>query len=237
MQKVVEWSLPLLFVCGLVGVAFGNPDPLARDTWCAIGPWCLSVDHPAFWNSLLFEFGLGTSVSVLFYWLLVQLPEISKRKRLRRYLLQSYLAFRRSAVIQFLSAAETGFVDFNLADELVPQKSFKSYFSRPSGKVDGDKWHDVANNISQNEGSELLIAMSVLRDDIQYVLNNTDVADQASFEFLQRLSRAMKEYDPRTTDYDDQKVVLRFFWQLMAGFNPATGYEVRDPVEHIIRRI
>jgi hypothetical protein len=237
LQKVVEWSLPLLFVCGLVAVAFGNPDPLARDAWCAIGPWCLSVDHPAFWNSLLFEFGLGTSVSVLFYWLLVQLPEISKRKRLRRYLLQSYLAFRRSAVIQFLSAAEAGFVDFNLADELVPQKSFKSYFSRPSGKVDGDKWHDVANNISQNEGSELLIAMSVLRDDIQYVLNNTDVADQASFEFLQRLSRAMKEYDPRTTDYDDQKVVLRFFWQLMAGFNPATGYEVRDPVEHIIRRI
>lgn len=237
MQKAVELSLPYLFVCGLVAVALGNPDPLARDTLCSVIPWCFSLPHPAFWNSLFFEFGLGASVSVLFYWLLVQLPERSKRKRLRGYLLQSYLAFRKSAVIQFLSAAEGGSIDFELADDLVPQPKFRSYFNQPSAEVDGDKWHDVANNISQYEGGELLIAMSVLRDDIQYVLNNTDVADQASFEFLQRLSRAMKEYDPRATDYDDQKVVLRFFWQLMAGFNPVTGYEVQDPVEHIIRQI
>jgi hypothetical protein len=70
-----------------------------------------------------------------------------------------------------------------------------------------------------------------------YVLNNTDVADQKSFDFLHRLTKAIASHDPRSEDDDDDKMLLRLFWSLMAGWNPIIGYLDGDQMERIIRRV
>ncbi len=236
-QRIVDWTLPFVFAAGLAAIALANPDPLAREALCFRLSACFYSPNAAFWNSLMYEIGLGVAVSVGFYWLLVKVPEISKRKRLRDYLFASYKAFRRDATYQFLFASGYGPVDPDLVEELLPQRAFREHFKQPSTKVHGDRWHDVANGLEPHHRRDLFVIMSILRDDVLYVLNNTDIADQKSFDFLHRLTKAIASHDPRLEDYDDDKMMLRLFWSLMSGWNLIKGYEEEDHVNHIIRRI
>lgn len=185
----------------------------------------------------MYEAGLGAAVSVMFYWLLVKVPEQAKRSRLRKYLLASYRSFRVDATYQFLFASGHAAVDPDLVESLIRQEAFRAFFKMPSTEVHGDRWHDVANGLEPHHRQNLFLIMSNLRDDVIYILNNTDVADQESFGFLHRLTKALASNDPRSEDYDDDKMLLRFFWSLMTGWNPVKGYEAANQVERIIRRI
>jgi hypothetical protein len=237
MQRAVDPILPSLFLVGLVAVVLGNPDPLARDALCQSSSICFRSAHAAFWNSLIYEFGLGSVVSVIFYWLLVKLPDHAKKRRLRNHLTKGYHAFRREAVLTLLFASGEPSVDYDLVDELTPQSAFRNYFKQNSVKVNGDKWHDVQNNIKDHQIRDLFTALTILRDDILYVLNNTEIADQSSFDFLQRLSKAIFSHDPASVDYDDGKALFGFLWSLMSGWNAVKGYQPEDPIYRIIRRI
>jgi len=237
MHRAVDLILSLLFLVGLVAVVIGNPDPLARDALCQSSLICFRSDHAAFWNSLIYEFGLASVVSVIFYWLLVKLPDTAKKRRLRNYLTKSYHAFRRDAVLTLLFASGEHSVDYDVVDELTPQSAFRDHFKQNSVQVNGDKWHDVQNNINEYQIRELFTALTILRDDIQYVLNNTEIADQSSFDFLQRLSKAIFSHDPASDNYDDRKALFGFLWSLMSGWNVVKGYQPEDPIYRIIRRI
>ena len=236
MQKVVDWFLPLFLVVGILFVVLANPEPLARDALCNELGICFSSKHAAFWNNLMYEGGLGVVVSIAFYWLLVKIPESTKRRRLRSFLSRSYAAFRKEVVIQFLFASR-GSAPLDLVDKITEQSKFRSYFKQPSELVNGDKWHDVANNISERQLYDLLIVTESLRDDIIYVLNNTDIGDERSFLFLQSLRRAINAHNFSSTDYDDQKSLMGFFWLILAGWNPVEGYKENDPIQRIIDRI
>ena len=237
MQKIVDWCLPVLFVGGLAAIVLANPYPVAREGLCASFSICFRSADANFWNNIAYEVGLAAFASVSFYWLLVKLPEISKRKRLGSYLFSSYKAFRRDAVFQFLFASDSAAVDLDLVASLCDQKKFRDYFQQESTKVNGDRWHDVANGLQVHHRQELFIIMSILRDDIMYVLNNIDISDNETFSVLHRLTKALASHDPRLEDYDDDKVLLRMFWQIMAGWNPIQGYENEDTVARIIRSI
>lgn len=236
-QKFVDWCLPFVFAAGLVALVVANPDPLARNKLCEVWSACFQSPNPVFWNNVIYELGLAAAVSVFFYWLLVKLPESTKRKRLKAYLLASYEAFRKDAIFQFLFASGQLSVDPDLVEELHSQTSFREYFEQPSARVQGDRWHDVANGIEAHHRRELFVIMSILRDDILYVLNNTDVTDKEAFLVLHRLTKAIAAHDPRLEDHDDDKMLLHLFWQIMAGWNPVKGYEAEDMIDRIIRRI
>jgi hypothetical protein len=237
MQKLFDWFLLVVFGASLLCIVLANPEPLARDALCAQIGVCSYSLHAAFWNNLIYEVSLGAGVSIAFYWLLVKVPEAAKRKRLRRYLLASYKSFRTDSTYQFLFASGLNSVSPDLVEELASHKEFRGYFKQPSTKVRGDRWHDVANGLEPHQRRELFLAMSMLRDDVLYILNNTDIADQESFDFLHRLTKALASHDPRSEDYDEDKMLLGFFWSLMAGWNPIKGYESEDPISRIIQRI
>lgn len=237
MQRILDRALPLLFVAGLACVILANPDPLARNTLCNVTHLCLQSPNAAFWNNLLYEIGLGAAISIAFYWLLVKIPEHSKRARLRKHLLASYRSFRKDATFQFLSASGEHSIHLDRLSELATQSAFREHFKTPSVKLHGDRWHEVANGLDEYHRRQLFMIMTMLRDDVMYVLNNTEIDDQQSFDFLHRLTKAIASHDPRTDDYDEDKMLLRFFWTLMAGWNPVTGYEEEDPIERLMQRI
>ncbi len=185
----------------------------------------------------MYEAGLGAAVSVVFYWLLVRAPESLKRKRLRKYLLASYRSFRTDATIQLLFASGCRTVGLDLVEKLLPQEAFRRYFKQQSLQADGDRWHDVANGLEMHHRRELFMAMSILRDDVLYILNNVDVADQETFDFLHRLTKAIAYHDQRSDDYDDDTILLRLFWSMMAGWNQIKGYVEEDQIERLIQRI
>ncbi|CAM3633380.1 hypothetical protein G6L26_005640 [Agrobacterium radiobacter] len=237
MQRIVDWSLPFIFVISVTGVLLASPDPLARDTLCELTNICLRLRNQTFWNPLIYEFGLGASVSIAFYWLLVKLPQTSKRKRLRSYLRGSYRAFRREVTLQFLFAAEQKPIALDTLDTLISQADFRAYFKQPSIDVDGDKWHDVQNHITARNLQDIGVATTIFRDDMAYVLNNSDVVDQRSFEMLQRLTKASSHWNFLSADYDDQKSLFGFYWHVMAGWDPVYGYPKEDPILRMIGQI
>lgn len=236
-QKIIDWCLPFIFVAGLMAIFFANPYPAAREELCQTFSICIRSTNANFWNNIAYEIGLAGSASVFFYWLLVKVPDFSKRNRLRAYLLSSYQSFRRDAIFQLLSAANRKAIDYDLIEGLQDQSAFKEYFEQPSTQVNGDRWHDVANGLNAHHRQELFLIMSILRDDILYVLNNTDISDKETFSVLHRVTKALAAHDPRSEDYDDDKVLLRLFWQIMAGWNPIKGYEPNDTIARIIRSI
>jgi hypothetical protein len=237
MQKLLDWGLPLVFAAGIGCVVLANPEPLARDQLCELMSFCFYSPNAAFWNNISYELGLAASVSIFFYWLLVKAPEKSRKSRFRRHLVASYRLFREAATFQFLSASGELSIRYDLVSQLTTTAAFRDYFKQASCKIHGDKWHEVANGLEAHHRRELLRIMSMLRDDVLYVLNNTDVDDDKSFDFLHRLTRAIASHDPRVDDYDEDKSLLRFFWGVMAGWNPISGYEQEDPIERLINRI
>lgn len=237
MRKIIDWALPFVAAFGLVGMTLANPDPLAREAMCRRLGVCFYSKHPEFWNGLFYDLGLGAVVSIVFYWLLVKLPDYSKRRRIRRYLTSSYRAVRRDMVVQFLFAANRTSVSYDLVYDLVPQKNFKDYFKTKSVLVNGDRWHDVANNISVNEIKEISICLGILKSDIDYLLNTVDYIDDKTFAVLQNASKAISVTDFHSDDYDSRKSLFQFLWQIMAGWNPITGYVDKDPIQSAIDRV
>nr|WP_029926832.1 hypothetical protein [Ochrobactrum sp. UNC390CL2Tsu3S39] len=237
MRKIIDWALPFVAALGLVGMALANPDPLAREALCSRLGVCFYSKHPEFWNGLFYDLGLGAVVSIVFYWLLVKLPDYSKRRRIRRYLTSSYKAVRRDMTFNFLSAFNNAAVSYELIYEIITQNKFKEYFNEPSERVDGDRWDDVANNISRVEIQEIAHCLNVLKSDIEYLLNSVEHFDNETFDILQNTSKAISVTDFQSEDHDNRKRLLGFLWQIMAGWNPITGYVDKDPIQSAIDRV
>jgi hypothetical protein len=139
--------------------------------------------------------------------------------------------------MQFLWASGCQGLDLDFVESILPQERFREHFKQPSVDVHGDKWHDVQNHVTAEQLEVLAVITTILRDDIAYVLNNAEVSDHVAFEMLQRLSKAISHRNFISTDYDDQKYLFRFYWEIMAGWDVVKGYLDHDPLEEIIQKI
>jgi hypothetical protein len=79
--------------------------------------------------------------------------------------------------------------------------------------------------------------MEIFRDEMLFVLNNTDVPDEEPFEFFKRLSNAIYLMKNATLDYDSTKSLCGFLWTVFAGWNWVSGYRERDVIEEMIKAI
>lgn len=129
-----------------------------------------------------------------------------------------------------------GSYNFDLVDALLDQESFRAHFNE---KVSDSqtKWHVFLNELDEYHLQELLTAMEVFRDEISFVLNNTDFASDEPFEFFKRLSGAIYSMKNTTLEYDATKRLSGFLWNLFAGFDFVTGYRKEDIVKQMIRTI
>lgn len=234
-----NWIEPALFVMSALSVGaivLANPDPLVRESLCGIQV-CWPSAHSTFWNTLFYDLGIGVLMSVVFYWLLVKLPEGKKRARLRRHLQASYLSFRREATTQlFFAADEARSVNYDDVLTYSEMFEFRRYFKGASDKVSGDRWHDVANGMTDSIRRDLAVALTLLRDDVFYVLSVLDVADDKSFELLYGLQRSASLVLLDPTEGDQDNNLLGLLWQLMAGWDWLDGYP-KDPSDDRVQRL
>jgi hypothetical protein len=81
--------------------------------------------------------------------------------------------------------------------------------------------------------------MEQLRDEITFVLNNTDIPKDEPFDFLKRLSAAMYSMKSVTVDSDSDEIkpVARFLWEIFAGWDWLTGYRKEDIIKKMIDEI
>lgn len=232
----IDTALVVMSVISACAILLANPDPVVRDWLCELHV-CWPSPHAAFWNTLFYDAGMGILMSVVFYWLLVKLPEERKRRRLRRHLQASYRSFRREVTTQMLFAANKNrSVDYDDVLNISPMADFRKFFKSDSDQVEGNKWHDVANGMTDSIRKDVAVALTLLRDDVSYVLNVLDVADDKSFELLHGLQRSASHVllDPVEGDQDNN--LLGLLWQLMAGWDWLDGYP-KDPNDDRVQRL
>jgi len=196
---------------------------------------CLPSSHPESWNKVAYDLALGAAVSIFFYWLLVRWPGHERRLRIKRSFAIQYRTFKLSCVETFVGMAEGGY-DAALPSQLLTPRAFREFFDEDLGNRD-TRWYRVANKLDEFYLQILVDRMEVFRDEISFVLQNTDVSDEEALEFFKRFSRIIYAHKHVTPDYDDVKAFCGFMWSLFAGWNFVTGYQERDIVEEMIEAI
>ncbi len=229
-------SLWLIFACAasviLMGLASEEPD--ARDALCAIGV-CFYSGAADWWNKIIYDLSAGTLISIIFFWILVRWPELKKRVRIKRSFAAQHRAFKTEIIKNFLAVANGGF-DSQLPETLLSPGEFREYFKQDVGNQQ-TRWHAVANNMTDYYLDVTLLRMESLRQEISFVMHNTDIDDEKVMAFLKRLSNAMLMQSNATRDYDAIKSFLGFFWNFFAGWDFVEGYRARDIVEEMIESI
>jgi hypothetical protein len=79
--------------------------------------------------------------------------------------------------------------------------------------------------------------MEMFRDELAFVLNNTDIPKDDPFEFLKRLSAAIYSMKDVTLGYDESNPLAHFLWNVFAGWDWITGYRKEDIVKKMINAI
>ena len=174
----------------------------------------LFLAHEA-WNKILYDLAVGALITLLFYLLVVRLPDYQRRQRLKGSFERHYKVFREDCIGIMLLVAD-GTYSGGLPETLMEQDKFRDYFSEKV-TLDRNRWHDFQNNLNEYYLRELLTRMEIFREELGFVLNNTDIPKDEPFEFLKRLSAAIYSMKGVTLGYDESKPLAGFLGMCSPG--------------------
>jgi hypothetical protein len=233
-KRMLDVSLVLLTVVFFTFVILGNEDQAARVAMFGDAmpetTWHAKAAYKA-----LYDIGMGGLVSVLFYLLLVRVPENAKRRRVRSSLERQFKRFKQDCLYVMLGIVN-GIIDPELADQLLDQKSFRSYFKVEQTQGQ-DRWDVFLNRLDETGLSQILRAIDLLREEVNYALGATDIPTDDAFNFLKRLSVAIHSVQRTELGYDEIKPLSNFLWTLFSGFDFITGCQDEDVFAKMIRSI
>ena len=231
LKRPVDAVLVAILFVSIVAVLLGLEDPFFRNALFRrvnFPEWL----YPQSWLKLLYDLGVGSFVSLFFYWLVVRIPEREKRKRIKRSFANHYREFKEDCIQLMLSVADGSF-EYGFHETLIDHKKFRAYFEQKVS-TSQDRWDAFHNNLDGDQLQSLLRYMEIFRDEIQFVLGSIDIPNDKPFVFLKRFSNAIALRKGTTLDYDSRKSFGNFLWEIFAGFSPVKGPLERDIVTVMI---
>lgn len=186
-------------------------------------------------KQITFDMSVGVLASVFMYYLVVRVPECSRRRRIRESLKLTYSACKEACTSVYLGCFMRSYPG-TLPRELCEMNRFREFFKEEHthGQT---KWDAVANGLTEDRLKELVVELEILMNEIHFTLSAVDVQDPEAFRFLKTLSRALYRSKNWSTDYDSTKSLLGFLWSLHTGWSWIEGYRPTDPVANIIAAI
>lgn len=230
----MDFTFAAIAFISIALIFLAHEDPFARTAVCSKISICPSLGTRA-WYKILYDLSVGSLTTLVFYYLVVRLPEYERRQRLKRSFAAHYQRFRKDCVGIMLAVAHSPYTHED-RERLVDQKAFREYFNQKSSPST-DRWHDFLNNLDEYYLQRLLINLEILREEITFVLNNTDLADDKVFEFLKRLSNAIVAIRTTELGYDETKPLERLLYEMFAGFDFVHGCRDNDLVQDMIDAI
>jgi hypothetical protein len=229
MKRALDAVLIVILILSVGALFLAHEDPFARTALCAHTGVCLTL--PAAWYKIFYDLGVGALISLLFYWLVVRLPDYQRRRRLKNGLARQYHVFRADCIGIMLSVADGTYL-YGKQEALIEPEAFRKYFNEDVGQ-DQDRWDAFFNKLDEYNVRNLRTKMEIFRDQISFVLNNTDIPKDE----LQRLSTVIYSMKDVTASYNDKEVLTRFLWELFAGWSYITGARKDDIVKKMIKAI
>jgi len=235
LKRPLDWVLGAIFVLSVAALFLAHEDPFARNALCARTGFCPVIANAKVWNKIIYDLAVGALISLIFYGLVVRLPDYRKRQRIKKSLAKHYKNFRQDCIAIMLMVSD-GTFEWGFHETLVDQDKFRKYFKEKISP-DQDRWHAFQNKLDEHYLQELIMNTEILRDEIAFVLNNIDIPDEEPFEFLKRLSGAILSMRNTTLGYDETKQFSGFLWSVFAGWDLISGYRERDIIQEMIEVI
>jgi hypothetical protein len=234
LKRPLNWMLLGIALVSIAAILLGHENPFVRASVCSRVA-CPESAHAHAWEKIAYDLGIGSIVSLFFYWLVVRLPENAKRRRLRTSFAEHFREFKQDAIASMLMVTDETF-EWGFQRELVDQKKFRDYFQEKVTPSQ-DRWDAFHNKMTDFYLDELLTHLEILRGEILFVMSAIEIDDKRVLEFLKRLSATIIKMRKTTRNYDSMKGFGNFMWEVFAGWNMVTGYQERDFFEDMIQAI
>jgi len=235
LKRPFDLLLAATFVLSVMTILLANEDSFFRATLCERTGFCPSIAHAKAWEKIAYDLAVAYLVSLLFYALVVRLPEYERRQRFKKSLERHYQSFREDCIEIMLLVADGTFT-WGFQRTLMEQNKFRDYFKENVGQGQ-DRWNAFQNKLDKYYLQQLITKLEVLRDEINFVLNNVDIPSDEPFEFMKRLSAAIVAMKKTTDGYDDKDRFTGFLWSVFAGWSNVTGYSKSDVIKDMIKAI
>jgi len=209
--------------------------PFRKELCNASQVLCFKHKDSQFLNNIIFTLSSGALLSTLFYLLFVRVPEVQRHMKLKKSFEIRYKVFKKSCIESFLVISGSG-DDLSITDSLLNQDEFRKYFKSKNRKGQ-ERWPAFANGLNDYYLKVLSAHLEAFRDEVNYLLNNTDVSDEQVFEFLKDLSLWIHMNRRPIDDYDSIKSFCGFLWSLFTGWDVVKGYTENDRVADMIKNI
>jgi hypothetical protein len=233
--RLLNVSLSFALVVGIACALLAHENSLAREALCRSTSICIFSANAAFWNKLIYDFGMGSLISLIFYGLLVKIPDSMRRRRIRSSLLRQYRAFKEDCLGVILGVVNESYSTPEI-EALLNRESFRQYFARdPATKM--SKWDDFLNKVQPHNVSDILTYLDHLRNEISFVINNVDIDQDEVFEFMKRIGRVIFSLRDSAADYDSIGPLAGFLWTVFTGWGGPTGYQEPDYIDNMLAAI
>jgi hypothetical protein len=234
-RRWLDLTLVVLLAVSLTAVLLAHERDFLRKPFCAAVLVCPSVDNAEAWNKIAYDLGVGGLTSLVFYVLLVRLPDRQRRGRIKRSLTRRYEAFKKDLIATTLSVADRTY-EYSLINKLLDHQKFRDYFKEPVD-TNHNRWAIFLNNLDDQRILDIISIMEIFRAELTQVLVTTDIANFETSEFFKRLSAAIYSHRNATADYDAVKQLSSLLWFLLTGWDWVLGYRERDIVQDMIDSI
>lgn len=230
-MRYLDWMLGVAAALAVVLAFYASAfrAPLSYERMPTFLTWKLPYYSDSFLN-----LSTGFAISVLFYFLIVRIPQSAQRKRLRLGLIRIYAIVRISIMREILSASKLHDGD---AEQLANDaKACRKFFDTPTDHAN-EGWNAMVNGLNDWHVQRIQLELQVLRDEIHYVLSKVDIEDTSLTDYLKNLSVVILEMHQLSADYDDQKTLGNFLWNLFTFFNWEKSYLSEDPVLKMFEKV
>ena len=181
----------------------------------------------------------GGIVSFLFYYLVVHLPEARKKALIKTNLRRLYRRIKEDILWAVVHASMKGgrhdlSPDFDTIEELMTPAGFKVAFE--NGKEADEGFYAFENQMKYDtpEFRKIVLNLEMLSKQVEFLLHNYSISDQAAFDFFKRLELGVMQIRANGPGYDEAKQLCSFIWQVYAGWNPITGDTEGDVIQKMI---
>lgn len=184
-------------------------------------------------NQVLFNVAVGLIVSILTYVSTVRIPELEKRARLKRNLVERYRDFKIQCIQTILRRLDESF-DSSVAEQLLDKEECDRFFSVPVSESQS-RWHQFLNKCTDTDLQDILFEIEVLASETEFTMLLLDIENREAFDLLKRMTFACRHQIGKSAhDYDDMKQLSRFLGELLTGWNIISGARERDKIEQTI---
>ena len=144
-KQPLDIALMVIAIISLAALFLAHEEPFARDALCRATKFCPTIANAKAWNKIFYDLAAGALVSLIFYGLIVRVPDYQRRRRYKRGSTHQYKNFREDCIGLMLGVAD-GSYEWGKQNELLDQKKFKDYFGEWV-TCDQTRWHRFLNKL------------------------------------------------------------------------------------------